>query len=132
MKFVTSSLVLSFRFQDLRRDLQAVIGTRANFNIAQIENYGGETFLSEEVAIALLQESKLAFRRCELVGTMLGHLHNIYIVNLRFHVNCCNTEYSQDHVQSPHKTSDKPVHCFFDGIINVKKLECKCMWTEFM
>jgi len=67
----------SFRFQDLRRDLQAVIGTRANFNIAQIENYGGETFLSEEVAIALLQESKLAFRRCELVGTILGHLHNI-------------------------------------------------------
>jgi hypothetical protein len=60
-------------FQDLRRDLQAVIGTRANFNIAQIENYGGETFLSEEVAIALLQESKLAFRRCELVGIMSGH-----------------------------------------------------------
>jgi hypothetical protein len=55
----------------LRRDLQAVIGTRANFNIAQIENYGGETFLSEEVAIALLQESKLAFRRCELVCTIL-------------------------------------------------------------
>ncbi|XP_066993892.1 exocyst complex component 5 isoform X2 [Anabrus simplex] len=55
-------------FQDLRRDLQAVIGTRANFNIAQIENYGGETFLSEEVAIALLQESKLAFRRCELLS----------------------------------------------------------------
>ncbi|XP_023711721.1 exocyst complex component 5 isoform X2 [Cryptotermes secundus] len=55
-------------FQDLRRDLQAVIGTRTNFNIAQIENYGGETFLSEEVAIALLQESKLAFRRCELLS----------------------------------------------------------------
>ncbi|GLH07899.1 Exocyst complex component 5 [Gryllus bimaculatus] len=55
-------------FSDLRRDLQAVIGTRANLNIAQIENYGGETFLSEEVAIALLQESKLAFRRCEVLS----------------------------------------------------------------
>nr|CAD7603023.1 unnamed protein product [Timema genevievae] len=53
---------------DLRRDLQAVIGTRANFNIAQIENYGGETFLSEEVSIALLQESKLAFKRCQLLS----------------------------------------------------------------
>nr|CAD7460981.1 unnamed protein product [Timema tahoe] len=56
------------KFQDLRRDLQAVIGTRANFNIAQIENYGGETFLSEEVSIALLQESKLAFKRCQLLS----------------------------------------------------------------
>jgi hypothetical protein len=57
-----------------------VIGTRANFNIAQIENYGGETFLSEEVAIALLQESKLAFRRCELVCTRLYSVKSsIYI-----------------------------------------------------
>ena len=56
-----------YSFHDLRRDLQAVIGTRANFNIAQIENYGGETFLSEEIAIQLLQESKLAFKRCEVV-----------------------------------------------------------------
>ncbi|XP_047002914.1 exocyst complex component 5 [Schistocerca americana] len=55
-------------FQDLRRDLQAVIGTRANLNIAQVENYGGETFLSEEVAIALLQESKRAFQRCEMLS----------------------------------------------------------------
>lgn len=55
-------------FQDLKRDIQAVIGSRANLNIAQIENYGGETFLSEEVAIALLQESKMAFHRCELLS----------------------------------------------------------------
>ncbi|XP_046689128.1 exocyst complex component 5 isoform X2 [Homalodisca vitripennis] len=55
-------------FQDLRRDLQAVIGTRANINIAQIEDYGGETFLSEEMAIALLQETKLAFQRCQLLS----------------------------------------------------------------
>jgi hypothetical protein len=98
----------------LRRDLQAVIGTRANFNIAQIENYGGETFLSEEVAIALLQESKLAFRRCELVGTILGHLRNIYIVNIYFRVNCCYSGCSQDLKQSPHNASDKPIHCLFE------------------
>ncbi|KAJ6630920.1 Exocyst complex component 5 [Pseudolycoriella hygida] len=56
------------RFHDLRRDVQALIGTRANINIAQIEDYGGETFLSEELAINLLQESKAAFRRCRLLS----------------------------------------------------------------
>ncbi|XP_033337221.1 exocyst complex component Sec10 [Megalopta genalis] len=54
-------------FQELRRDLQAVLGARTNINIAQIENYGGETFLSEELAIALLQRSKMAFQRCQLL-----------------------------------------------------------------
>lgn len=56
------------RFQDLRRDVQALIGARANINIAQIDDYGGETFLSEELAINLLQESKAAFKRCRLVN----------------------------------------------------------------
>ncbi|CAG9859830.1 unnamed protein product [Phyllotreta striolata] len=55
-------------FQDLRRDLQAVIGTRANINIAQIENYGGETFVSEELAIMILQDTKQAFQRCLLLS----------------------------------------------------------------
>lgn len=55
-------------FQELRRDLQAVLGARTNINIAQIENYGGETFLSEELAIALLQRSKVAFQRCQLLS----------------------------------------------------------------
>ncbi|KOC59711.1 Exocyst complex component 5 [Habropoda laboriosa] len=55
-------------FQELRRDLQAVLGARTNINIAQIENYGGETFLSEELAIALLQRSKVGFQRCQLLS----------------------------------------------------------------
>ncbi|KAL0270096.1 UNVERIFIED_CONTAM: hypothetical protein PYX00_007615 [Menopon gallinae] len=55
-------------FQDLRRDLQAVIGARTNINIAQIEDYGGETFVSEEIAIAILQESKFSFQRCQLLS----------------------------------------------------------------
>ncbi|KAM7282659.1 exocyst complex component 5 [Ixodes scapularis] len=54
---------------DLRRDLQARLGGRSNINIAPtVENFGGETFLSEEVAINLLQESKLAFQRCQLLS----------------------------------------------------------------
>ncbi|XP_063977769.1 exocyst complex component 5 isoform X1 [Diachasmimorpha longicaudata] len=55
-------------FQELRRDIQAVLGTRTNINIAQIEDYGGETFLSEELAIALLQRSKLACQRCQALS----------------------------------------------------------------
>ncbi len=57
-----------FSIHEFRRDLQNVIGTKANINLGPtIENYGGETFLSQEVAINLLQESKLAFKRCQVV-----------------------------------------------------------------
>lgn len=56
-----------FSFQELRRDIQAVIGTRANINIAQIEDYGGEIFLSEEITLYIIQEAKEAFKRCQLV-----------------------------------------------------------------
>lgn len=56
------------RFQDLRRDLQAKLAARTNLNIAQIEDYGGETFLSEELAINILQESKVALNRCLMVN----------------------------------------------------------------
>lgn len=71
------------RFQDLRRDVQALIGTRANINIAQIEDYGGETFLSEELAINLLQESKLAFKRCRLVN--INFFFSLYsIIQFKF------------------------------------------------
>ncbi|UYV67244.1 EXOC5 [Cordylochernes scorpioides] len=45
---------------ELRRELQAKLGN--------VENYGGETFLSEEVAINLLQESKLALQRCKILS----------------------------------------------------------------
>ncbi|XP_061384431.1 exocyst complex component 5 [Danaus plexippus] len=56
-------------FQELRRDLQAVIGTRANINIAQIENYGGETFLSEQLVQKMLNDSKTSFMRCKTLCT---------------------------------------------------------------
>ncbi|CAD5227094.1 unnamed protein product [Bursaphelenchus xylophilus] len=44
---------------EFRRDVQARLLT--------VENFGGETFLSEEVAINILQELKNAFTRCNLM-----------------------------------------------------------------
>lgn len=67
---------------DFKRDLQAKIGTltKANVNIGPaVENYGGETFLSQEVTISLLQEAKNAFKRCHVVSLYryLQLLYNI-------------------------------------------------------
>lgn len=53
---------------DLRRDIQARIGARTNIIGPLIDNYGGETFLSEEVAMNILQEHKLAFQRCQTLS----------------------------------------------------------------
>uniref|UniRef100_A0A7E4UZB6 Exocyst complex component 5 n=1 Tax=Panagrellus redivivus TaxID=6233 RepID=A0A7E4UZB6_PANRE len=47
-------------FQELKRDIQA--------RLLNVENFGGETFLSEEVAINILQETKNAFMRCSVLG----------------------------------------------------------------
>lgn len=49
--------------QDLKRDLQT--------RFMSVESFGGETFLSEEVAISILQELKLACARCNLVRIIL-------------------------------------------------------------
>lgn len=78
MQFNMTS-VLGNSINDIRRNIQDVIGTKANINIGPaVENYGGETFLSEEVAISLLQETKQAFKRCQMVRDMksldLGHI----------------------------------------------------------
>lgn len=43
----------------MKRDIQARLLT--------VENFGDETFLSEEVAINILQEAKNALIRCNLV-----------------------------------------------------------------
>lgn len=59
MKY-TPFFLINFSFQDLKRDLQA--------RILNVESFGGETFLSEEVAINILQETKQAFQRCQLVS----------------------------------------------------------------
>lgn len=82
------------RFQELKRDMQVLIGTRANINIAQIEDYGGETFLSEELAIKMLQETKTSLKRCCLLSNEQELPSNVIKLNdilLRFllheHVN---------------------------------------------
>lgn len=53
---------------ELRRDVAGLIAAKTNFTLGDVVNYGGETFLSEEVAISLLQESKEAFRRCQVLS----------------------------------------------------------------
>ncbi|XP_040583269.1 exocyst complex component 5 [Lepeophtheirus salmonis] len=55
-------------FRDLKREFQGVIASKANINI-EMDSYGGETFLSEEVAINILQLTKMAFRRCQVLST---------------------------------------------------------------
>ncbi|XP_005100941.1 exocyst complex component 5 [Aplysia californica] len=53
---------------ELKRDIQAKIGnvTKAG---PSIENFGGETFLSQEVAINILQDTKNAFKRCQTLSS---------------------------------------------------------------
>lgn len=83
---------INFRFQELRRDLQTVISTRintTNFNIMHIEDYGGETFLSELIASSLLQEFNQALDRCctviiiynvnNFVKLFLLYNHNVFL-----------------------------------------------------
>lgn len=55
------------QLQDMKRDLQGFISSKANITFDHV-SYGGETFLSEEVAINLLQQTKMAFRRCQVLS----------------------------------------------------------------
>ncbi|WKY03516.1 hypothetical protein Q1695_004910 [Nippostrongylus brasiliensis] len=65
--------------QELKRDVQARLLT--------VENYGGETFLSEDVAISILQETKNAFNRasqlCEK-SEVPKHSENILDILLKY------------------------------------------------
>ncbi|PIO70363.1 exocyst complex component Sec10 [Teladorsagia circumcincta] len=65
--------------QELKRDVQARLLT--------VETYGGETFLSEDVAISILQETKNAFNRasqlCEK-SEVPKHSENILDILLRY------------------------------------------------
>ena len=70
--------------QELKRDLQVKIG-RANLNIGNLANLNlsgieinnsSETFLSEEVAISILQETRVAFQRCEVLLKLSTELPN--------------------------------------------------------
>lgn len=68
--------------QEFKRDIQVKIG-RANLNIGNLANLSGievnnssETFLSEEVAISILQETRVAFQRCEVLLKLSPDLPN--------------------------------------------------------
>ena len=53
--------------QEIKRDIRGFLASKANINIEML-SYGGETFLSEEVAINLLQLTKNAFRRTQVLS----------------------------------------------------------------
>jgi len=61
---------------ELKRDIHGLIAAKTNFNIGEVTNYGGETFLSEEVAISLLQEAKEALRRCQVLSKQSDQASN--------------------------------------------------------
>lgn len=70
--------------QELKRDIQVKIG-RANINIGHLANLNlsgieaansSETFLSEEIAISILQETRIAFQRCEILLKTSNDLPN--------------------------------------------------------
>ncbi|EDV53911.1 exocyst complex component 5 [Drosophila erecta] len=70
-----------------RRNMEVLIATRANINIAAIEDYGGETFLSEELAINMLQEAKASLKRCRLLSNeteLPGNAIKLNDILLRF------------------------------------------------
>ncbi|XP_073818578.1 exocyst complex component Sec10 [Musca autumnalis] len=69
------------RFQELKRDMQELIRTKANINIAQVEDYGGETFLSEELAIKMLQDANASLKRCRALSNESELPSNIIKLN---------------------------------------------------
>lgn len=96
-----------------------MIGARANINIANIEDYGGETFLSVEVAIALLQETKMALERCHMLSRLeqeAAHAQMIFDVMLNYlieHVDY-GIELGIHTVPIPETKSSQPVIYFFN------------------
>jgi flagellar motor switch/type III secretory pathway protein FliN len=83
--------------QELKRDLQVKIG-RANINIGNLANlnistgdaFGKETFLSEEVAISIIQETKDALQRCETLSHLSTEqpIQVVQILELLLHYLC--------------------------------------------
>lgn len=114
-------------FQELRRDLQAVIGTRANINIAQIENYGGETFLSEQLVQKMLNEAQISFMRCktlctqnELPGTTIALLEVVIQHLLIEHVDYA-LDLGLQSIPIAESKSPPQIH-FFDTVKQANKI----------
>ena len=45
--------------QELKRDIHGLIAAKTNLNLAEVVDYGGKTFLSDDVAIMLIQVRSL-------------------------------------------------------------------------
>lgn len=74
-------------FQELKRELQVVIGTRTNISIAQVTDYGNETFLSNDVALSLLKEFKDALKRCSLFSddkNLQSNVMQLFEISLQY------------------------------------------------
>merc|ERR1712029_216314 len=55
--------------QDFKRNIAGYLASKTSINIEMLRDDGGETFLSEEVAINLLQLTKSAFRRTQALSS---------------------------------------------------------------
>jgi len=72
--------------QDIKRDIRGFLASKANINIEML-SYGGETFLSEELAINLLQLTKNAFRRAQVLSSpkdMAGNAREILGIQVSY------------------------------------------------
>ncbi|KAI7692750.1 Exocyst complex component 5 [Sarcoptes scabiei] len=70
-------------FQEL---IQSKIGRTIDINIGNLninmsnQDYSGETFLSEEIAISILQESKMSLQRCSLLSKPQDLANNAMLI----------------------------------------------------
>ncbi|GAB6031799.1 hypothetical protein CHUAL_010201 [Chamberlinius hualienensis] len=81
--------ILSGGIHDFKRKLEVSLVSKTNIHIGPVENYGGETFLSEEVAINLLQETKRSFQRSQLLSKPSELSENAHqIIDILFYYLC--------------------------------------------
>nr|XP_018900379.1 PREDICTED: exocyst complex component 5 [Bemisia tabaci] len=118
----------TMNFQDLRRDIQAVIGGRTNINIAQIEDFGGETFLSDEVVLSILKETECAYLRCQTLSLpqeVAANALHIFEVSSQFlveqHLHYA-LELAVQAIPIPQQNSSPPVVNFFKIVKQVSSM----------
>lgn len=128
--------------QELKRELQTKIG-RATINIANInitvsgnEVYSGDTLISEEVAINILQETKLALNRCTLLsrpGSLSQNTCNLLTIQLKYLAEN-HLEYAVDlalHALPPPEPRNQPELFFFE-IVRQCNAVCHLMEKQFV
>ncbi|RWS09744.1 exocyst complex component 5-like protein, partial [Dinothrombium tinctorium] len=131
--------------QELKRDLQAKIG-RANINIGTLANInivtptidhtGGETFLSEEVAINILQETKLASQRCHTLSKQLDLPNNaLLILDIQLHYLCIeHIDYALELglMSIPPSEPKSPPETYFFDVVRQCNAICHLLEKQFV